>query len=213
MSNFTYRDDGMSECSTAKLQTFPAEAAPADGVSMASVLRSVWAGIRNGTGGTEPGANKSILDAIGFNGTSVLASTAGMLRTAAGTSILLQKTVAASAFVTTGVNLTGPASGSLYIENILLACDAGTITTATNLAVLANNTYGSSVLYEEAIANLAANQVTDLFTASVTKQRSVLENGKHLSFAATGANAAGTGNITITVVFRRITDGASIASA
>ncbi len=144
---------------------------------------------------------------------AAIASEEARIKTAAGTTLMIQKTVSASAFITAGANLTTTAIGPLYVENILVACDSGTITTATNLEVLTNNVYGPAILYSEAIANLTANQASDLFTASVAKQRTVIENGKLLTFASTGATAGGTGHITITVVFRRMADGASITTA
>ncbi len=144
---------------------------------------------------------------------STLSTAEASIKTAAGTTLIVQKTVAANAFATAGADLTGVANGALYIENIVVACDSGTVTTATNLEITTNNVYGPALLYSEAIANLTASQASDLFTASVAKQRTVIENGKKLAIASTGANAAGTGHLTITVVLRRLVDGASIAAA
>lgn len=47
--------------------TFPTSAAPANNVSIAEVLRDAWDVLRNGTGGSEPGTNKSIIDVIKQN--------------------------------------------------------------------------------------------------------------------------------------------------
>jgi len=44
--------------------TFPNGAAPANNVSIAEVLRDVWDSLRNGTGGSEPGTNLSIIDEL-----------------------------------------------------------------------------------------------------------------------------------------------------
>jgi len=46
------------------IATFPASAAPANNVSLAEVLRDVWDSLRNGTGGSEPGTNLSIVDEL-----------------------------------------------------------------------------------------------------------------------------------------------------
>lgn len=59
------------------IATFPASAVPGNGVSMAEVLRDIWDSLRNGTGGTEPGTNRSIVDeirgsALNVNNTSYL---------------------------------------------------------------------------------------------------------------------------------------------
>jgi hypothetical protein len=51
--------------------TFPAAAAPANGISIAEALRDTWDAVRNGTGGTEPGTNKSVIDAIGSDGAAL----------------------------------------------------------------------------------------------------------------------------------------------
>ncbi len=52
--------------------TFPTAAAPANSISMAAVIRDTWDALRNGTGGTEPGTNKSVIDAIGSDGTNMI---------------------------------------------------------------------------------------------------------------------------------------------
>lgn len=62
----------------AGIAAFPAGAAPANGVSMAEVLRDIWDAVRNGTGGTEPGTNRSIVDeikgaALNYGGVNYLA--------------------------------------------------------------------------------------------------------------------------------------------
>lgn len=49
------------------IASFPAAAAPANNVSMAEVLRDIWDVLRNGTGGSEPATNKSIIDIIKEN--------------------------------------------------------------------------------------------------------------------------------------------------
>lgn len=51
----------------AGIASFPAAAAPANGVSLAEVLRDIWDVLRNGTGGSEPATNKSIIDIIKEN--------------------------------------------------------------------------------------------------------------------------------------------------
>jgi len=58
-------------------------AAPANDVSLYAVLRDAWDALRNGTGGTEPGTNRSIIDeikgsAINYNAVNYLAVTADM---------------------------------------------------------------------------------------------------------------------------------------
>jgi len=47
------------------VQVFPAAVAPGNNVSLAEVLRDVWDALRNGTGGAEPGSNRSVMDYLG----------------------------------------------------------------------------------------------------------------------------------------------------
>lgn len=58
---------------------FPTAAAPANNVAMGAVLRDLWDAIRNGTGGTEPGTNKSLIDAIGMTGAGRSDAAGGLL--------------------------------------------------------------------------------------------------------------------------------------
>lgn len=60
------------------IATFPASAVPGNAVSMAEVLRDAWDVLRNGTGGSEPATNKSIIDALGFDGSAFVAGGLGM---------------------------------------------------------------------------------------------------------------------------------------
>ena len=65
----------------AGLTTFPTSAAPANGVSAVEVLRDIWDSLRNGTGGSEPGTNLSIIDelkrcCVHYNNPNYLAITA-----------------------------------------------------------------------------------------------------------------------------------------
>lgn len=68
---------------TAGIASFPAAAAPANNVSAVEVLRDVWDALRNGTGGLEPGTNRSIINeirgaALNFNGCNYLGVTTDM---------------------------------------------------------------------------------------------------------------------------------------
>jgi len=68
---------------TAGIASFPAAAAPANNVSMVEVLRDIWDALRNGTGGTEPATNLSIIDevrknALTYNNANYLAVTADL---------------------------------------------------------------------------------------------------------------------------------------
>jgi len=65
------------------IAAFPAAAAPANDVSLAEVIRDIWDALRNGTGGTEPATNLSIVDeirknAITYNNANYLSVTADL---------------------------------------------------------------------------------------------------------------------------------------
>lgn len=53
-----------AELSGTGIPSYPAAAAPANNVSIAEVLRDIWDALRNGTGGSEPGTNRSIVDEV-----------------------------------------------------------------------------------------------------------------------------------------------------
>jgi hypothetical protein len=61
------------------IATWANGAAPANAVSLSEGLRDVWDVLRNGTGGTEPDTNKSIIDAIGTNGTTLVDGTGSVI--------------------------------------------------------------------------------------------------------------------------------------
>lgn len=68
-SGFSVAGDDVSDITDALygangIPTFPTPAAPSNNVSMAEVLRDVWDALRNGTGGSEPGTNLSIIDEL-----------------------------------------------------------------------------------------------------------------------------------------------------
>ncbi len=63
--------------------TWPASAAPASNVSIAEVLGDIWDALRNGTGGLEPGTNRSIINeirgaALNYNAVNYLAVSADL---------------------------------------------------------------------------------------------------------------------------------------
>ena len=67
----------------AGIATFPAAAAPANNVSAVEVIRDIWDSLRNGTGGSEPGTNLSIIDElkrgmVHYNNPNYLAVTADL---------------------------------------------------------------------------------------------------------------------------------------
>ena len=174
------------------IATFPAAAVPANGVSIAEVLRDVWDALRNGTGGTEPGANKSLADAIGFNGVTTIASTAGMLRTAAGTYFVVTKSLTSSDILTTGVSVTGNATGGdIYVEKAIFQTNATGLAAGTNFQLqAASNTEGRNVIWSETVANLGTSVTEDFSSGSVQSatQGFVLKSGLSIAAACTAAD-------------------------
>lgn len=192
-----------------------AAAAPANDVSLYAANRDIWDAVRNGTGGSEPGADKSIVDAIGFDGAAAVASSAGMLRTAAGTRIVVNKVIAGTA-IDSGAptDVTGVVgTGAIYVEEIILSTSTG-LDTATNLNVVVNgNTYGPATVAAEAIASLGANVTVKATAAGVTTLKPfLLEVGAKLQVQATVMDV-GAGSLQVTILGVRSADGASLAAA
>lgn len=206
VTNALYGTDGIA--------TFPAAAVPGNNVSIAEVLRDLWDAVRNGTGGTEPGTNKSIIDAIGFNGAASVAATAGMLRVMAGTVFVVKKTLTSSAVVQAGVDVTAISTvGDIEIIDVLLQCDATGLATGTNFTLECNNTKGSAVFLSTAVSGLGANAVVDLDSASVTSKTVVLESGKKIIAKSTVADCTGGGTMDVYLVCRRLADNSTLAAA
>lgn len=200
----------------AGLVSFPAAAAPANGVSLAEVARDTWDALRNGTGGSEPGTNKSVLDALGFDGVAAIAASAGMLRTMAGTSFVVSKTVVASAIVAAGVDLTAVSTvGAILVEDVVIQ-NAGTqMDSGGNAAVLeiyTDNVAGSGSFITDAEAKLLANVVLSGATHT-TNNKVVLETGKKVKVKATTEDFTSAGNVTFHIICRRLADNATLAAA
>lgn len=197
----------------AGISTFPTAAAPANAVSVVRVIRDIWDAVRNGTGGAEPGTNKSIVDAIGFDGAAAVTSTAGMLRTSAGTMLVVTKTLTSSAILTTGVDVTGVSSGGLiFIEDFSLRTDATGLAAGTNFTLETDNAAGAAVFASHAVASLGATVLIDKKTATLGKV-TALESGKKVVAKCTGTNCTGTGTIAVDLLCVRGADGAALAAA
>lgn len=194
--------------------TYPAAAVPGNGVSIAEVLRDVWDAMRNGTGGSEPGTNKSIVDAIGFDGAAAVTASAGMLRTMAGTTFVVKKTLTSSAIPQAGVDVTAVSTvGDIQIIDVLLQCDATGLAAGTNFTLETNNTKGGAVFLSTAVSGLGANTLMDLDSASVTSKTVVLESGKKVVAKMTVADGTGAGTVDVYLVCRRLADNATLTAA
>lgn len=207
-----------NQCGTAAnengITTFPAAAAPGNNVSIAEVLRDAWDALRNGTGGTEPGTNKSILDAIGYDGASEIASSAAMLRTGVGSTFVVKKTLTSSAITQAGVDVTAVSTvGDIQIIDVTIQADATGLAAGTSFTLECNNTKGSAVFLSTAVSGLGANTLMDLDSASVVSKTVVLESGKKVVAKCTVADCTGTGTVDVYLVCRRLNNGASLAAA
>ena len=187
-------------------------AANEDG-SIIERLEQIGEAVNKGAG-TSIGAAKSLVDAVGYDGVTVVASTAGMLRTGIGTKFVVTKVLTSSAIVTGGVDVTGTASGAILIEDISFATGATGLAAGTNFEIRADNASGAALQFSETVANLGANVSESLGTGSVTAGDSfVLETGKKLTALCTAMDCTGAGTITVYITCVRTTEGGSLAAA
>lgn len=195
------------------ITTFPAAAVPGNNVSLAEVLRDVWDALRNGTGGSEPGTDKSVIDAIGFNGAAAVAASAGMLRTMTGTTFVVKKTLTSSAVTQAGVDVTAVSTvGDIFIEDVVVTADGTGLAAGTNFTLETNNTKGATAFLSNAITALGANGNLSLQTATV-RENTVLETGKKIIAKCTTADCTGSGTIDVYLICRRLADNATLTAA
>lgn len=127
-----------------------------------------------------------------------------------GSVVLLKKTIVSSTITTAAQDLSTTSLGEFLVENVILKTNATGLAGATNFRVLSNNAVGALPILEEAVANLGASATVDIYTASVVKQRTVLESGKKLQYLGTASAGTGAGTITVYVQLIRKTAGATI---
>jgi hypothetical protein len=178
-----YGDNGIA--------TFPSSAVPGNGVSLAEVLRDIWDVVRNGTGGSEPGTNRSVIDeltgaALNYNGVNYLSVTA------AGTSATWNTAASHEVFTVTGLvrmRIVPQISGSLTEAgaSALITLGHETTTSAYIAATTAIDlTDGLLWLYNTE----ASNDIRAInFSAVLDKVVNALDVGYEVSGAAlTGGN-------------------------
>lgn len=143
--------------------------------------------------------------------------------------VIIQKTITSSAITVAAQDLSTPASGKFYIEDIICETDATGLAGATNFLVGTNNSFGITGMttglanFETAVSGLGANATIAIKNAgpdcsndkfpSVTGVCGSLSSGKKLQFAGTAAAGTGAGKAKVTVVLRRIDSFASISAA
>jgi len=190
---------------TAGIATFPAAAAPANSVSMAEVLRDIWDVLRNGTGGTEPGTNLSIVDLINGSGSYIVVTSSVT------SSQIPNNTQTAGA-------ITGASSGGLVLIDIYANTDSTGLAGPTNFEISCDNAAGqtgaAAPLVLEAAGGLGADTSWAASSDATTEYLPVyLETGKKLYIHGDDAAGTGAGVVTITMVFQRVTNSATIAGA
>lgn len=176
-------------------------------------LEQIQKAVNKGTG-TAVAANKSLADAIGFDGSAAVTATAGMLRTMAGSVFVVKKTLTSSAVVQAGVDVTAVSTvGDIQIIDVLLQCDGTGLAAGTNFTLECNNTKGSAVFLSTAVSGLGAGAVMDLDSASTTSKTVVLESGKKIVAKSTVADCTGAGTVDVYLICRRLADNATLTAA
>ena len=113
----------------------------------------------------------------------------------------------------TKINLSNNAvGGPIYIDNIIIETDATGLAGGTNFQILRSGSIGLSAFMVHAVSSLGANASIDLNSAT-TKQRIVLFPGEQLQVNCTSSNCTGPGKIYVTVIFKKIADGADLTPA
>lgn len=130
-----------------------------------------------------------------------------------GSEFSIQKTLVSSALTTSAQDLSLVSTGRLLVENVVVETNGTGLAGATNFRILSNNVNGLSAILEETVANLGANKTVDIFSASIVKQRTILESGKKLQYLGTVGAGTGAGTVTVTVTLRRLDAGAQILNA
>lgn len=127
-----------------------------------------------------------------------------------GSRVILKKSIVSSTITTSAQDLSTTSLGEFLVENVILKTDGTGVAGATNFRVLSNNSLGLVAILEEAVANLGANKTVDITSASIVKQKTVLENGKKLQYLGTASAGTGAGVIAVYVHLIRKTAGATI---
>lgn len=205
---------------TGGIATWAVGAPPGDGVSISEALRDTWDVLRNGTGGSEPGTDKSVIDALGMTGAARLAAAAGQLATANGTLLIVTSNVTSSSIpnnTQAGGAITGASAGALVLEEILVNTDATGWATPTNIEFSIDNANGktgaAAPIALEATAAFGANASESKKDFTSHSLPVLLETGKKVYIHGDDNAGTGAGVGNVTLIFRRAADGATIVAA
>lgn len=142
---------------------------------------------------------------------SPLGQTTGGVNATDGGVTIVETSVVSSAITTTAANLVTAYNGQVEITNIILKTDSTGLATGTNLQILTDNVAGQANILVETVSNLGANKTVDLNSASVTKQRTVIEQNKHVQINCTGSNCTGAGVVFIYIEYRALQNNGALA--
>lgn len=113
--------------------------------------------------------------------------------------------------------ITGAASGSLILEDVIFQSDGVGLAGPTNIELSTDNAKGktgaSAPIFLEAIASFGANLTVSKKDADSSFLPLVLETGKKIYIHGDDAAGSGSGEVDITLIFRPITEGATITEA
>lgn len=183
-------------------------------------LEMIQTATRKGTG-TAVASNKSLADAIGFDGSAAVTASAGMLRTCKGMQEAVSITVTSSTLpnnTQTAGDMTSAATGAILIEDMVIETDGTGIAGPTNLNITVDNAKGltgaANPLVAVAVSGLGANKTVSIGSDTVVTKHLpfVLESGKKLFASGSSAGGSGAGTARITVKYRRLADNASLAA-
>ncbi len=160
-------------------------------------------------------AESALAGAVASNATmATLEANAQAAANGIGTEFWVEKVLTSSAILQAGVAVTLASSGGdLELLDVIASTDTTGLAGGTNFELSVNNAFGLAVPFAEAVANLGASKTVNLDTASVTKQRIVLESGKVITAKSTVADCTGAGQVKLYLRFRRLAAAATVAAA
>lgn len=203
---------------SAGVATFPAAAAPGNGVSIAEVVRDTWDVLRNGTGGSEPATNKSIMDYVGVDqtfyvpGLGYRVQKTSNLADGSGTDALFDITGTVMCTLLVGEVTTVLATSTTMkltdTTNTVDLCAATTITSDADgtmylFSGVASETLNSGVTPVVGVAYKTTGGLTQV----------ILGNDGGSSTISHILDGAGTGNVLWTMYYMPLTTGATVAAA
>lgn len=126
-----------------------------------------------------------------------------------GNSVFVTKSLAATSVTTTGVDITAASSGSLQIKFAQVRTDGVALAPATSNSVnlTTDQTVGDADVLTSTVGGLGS------FSSATTTTPFVVDSGKKVSLKATNSALTSTGDITVDIVFERLTNGANILVA